>query len=93
MVNNFVALKAAAKMLRHHKTMFKHITILACHRLKLWRTTNHYIALLRFNVATAGRSIDQEQFNRLLDIYYEKRGWDENGLPYNELEAAFSAPC
>jgi len=43
--------------------------------------------------ATAGRSIDQEQFNRLLDIYYQKRGWDENGLPAKELEAAFSESC
>jgi len=43
--------------------------------------------------ATAGKSIDQEQFNRLLDIYYEKRGWDENGLPAKELETAFSEPC
>ena len=43
--------------------------------------------------ATAGKAIDQKQFNRLLDIYYEKRGWDQNGLPAKELEAAFSEPC
>jgi len=43
--------------------------------------------------ATAGKAIDQEQFDRLLDIYYEKRGWDENGLPAKELEAAFSESC
>lgn len=43
--------------------------------------------------ATAGKAIDPEQFNRLLDIYYEKRGWDENGLPAKDLEATFSEPC
>ena len=39
--------------------------------------------------ATAGKAIDQEQFNRLLDLYYQKRGWDKNGLPKKELEASF----
>jgi len=36
----------------------------------------------------AGRSIDQGEFDRLLDIYYEKRGWDSNGVPPAEVEGA-----
>jgi aldehyde:ferredoxin oxidoreductase len=40
--------------------------------------------------ATAGRVIDKGMFNRLLDLYYQKRGWDENGVPDEKLEAAFS---
>ena len=40
--------------------------------------------------ATAGNVIDKEQFDRLLDIYYKRRGWDENGLPDKKLEATFS---
>lgn len=30
---------------------------------------------------TAGKVINQVDFNRLLDLYYKKRGWDENGMP------------
>jgi aldehyde:ferredoxin oxidoreductase len=30
---------------------------------------------------TAGKVIDKEDFERLLDLYYKKRGWDENGMP------------
>jgi aldehyde:ferredoxin oxidoreductase len=30
---------------------------------------------------TAGMKIDVEDFKRLLDLYYKKRGWDENGIP------------
>ena len=40
--------------------------------------------------ATAGRVIDKEQFERLLDLYYKKRGWDENGMPDPKLEESFS---
>jgi aldehyde:ferredoxin oxidoreductase len=42
--------------------------------------------------ATAGKVIDQQTFNRLLDLYYRKRGWDANGLPPAEVEKAFSSP-
>jgi aldehyde:ferredoxin oxidoreductase len=31
--------------------------------------------------ATAGKKIDREEFNRLLDLYYEKRGWNKDGIP------------
>ena len=31
--------------------------------------------------ASAGKVIDEEDFERLLDIYYRKRGWDDNGIP------------
>ncbi len=42
--------------------------------------------------ATAGRVIDKAQFERLLDLYYQKRGWNANGLPDPALEDAFSEP-
>jgi aldehyde:ferredoxin oxidoreductase len=38
---------------------------------------------------TAGKVIDQEDFQRLLDLYYEKRGWDDNGVPSAEVEKRF----
>ena len=41
--------------------------------------------------ATAGKAIDREAFERLLSLYYRKRGWDENGVPRAELAEAFSA--
>ncbi len=28
-----------------------------------------------------GKVIDREDFQRLLSLYYKKRGWDENGIP------------
>jgi len=28
-----------------------------------------------------GKVIDREEFQRLLSLYYKKRGWDENGVP------------
>jgi len=37
----------------------------------------------------AGRVVNQEDFNRLLSLYYQKRGWDENGIPSSKKEAAF----
>ena len=39
---------------------------------------------------TAGKVIDLKDFERLLDLYYKKRGWDESGLPPRELEKRFS---
>lgn len=42
--------------------------------------------------ATAGRVIDKAQFERLLDLYYQKRGWNANGLPDPALEDTFSEP-
>jgi aldehyde:ferredoxin oxidoreductase len=35
---------------------------------------------------TAGRVIDVRDFERLLDLYYQKRGWDKNGIPPAEIE-------
>jgi aldehyde:ferredoxin oxidoreductase len=29
----------------------------------------------------AGRVLDREHYDRLLDLYYQKRGWSEDGLP------------
>jgi aldehyde:ferredoxin oxidoreductase len=38
---------------------------------------------------TAGKVIDRTQFEHLLDLYYQKRGWDANGVPPAGAEAAF----
>ena len=38
----------------------------------------------------AGKTIDQGEFDKLLEIYYAKRGWDENGVPPRALEAKFT---
>jgi len=40
--------------------------------------------------ATAGKVIDRAAFEKLLDLYYKKRGWDEDGIPPTSIEAAFS---
>ena len=37
----------------------------------------------------AGKVIDQEYFQKLLSRYYQKRGWDENGLPPAGVEKKF----
>jgi len=39
---------------------------------------------------TAGKTIDREHFEKLLSLYYAKRGWSEDGLPSPELEVHFS---
>jgi len=31
-----------------------------------------------------GKKLDREQFEKLLQVYYEKRGWDSNGIPTRE---------
>jgi aldehyde:ferredoxin oxidoreductase len=38
----------------------------------------------------AGKVIGQEDFQKLLSLYYQKRGWDENGIPPAELEKKFA---
>jgi len=38
----------------------------------------------------AGKVINQEDFQKLLSLYYKKRGWDENGIPPVEAEKKFS---
>ncbi|MEN8255275.1 MAG: aldehyde ferredoxin oxidoreductase family protein [Verrucomicrobiota bacterium] len=42
--------------------------------------------------ATAGKRIDKEHFNLLLDRYYEKRGWDADGVPPADVEKALGEP-
>ena len=37
----------------------------------------------------AGKVLDEDDFQKLLSLYYDKRGWDEDGVPPEELEAAF----
>ena len=37
-----------------------------------------------------GRVIDREDFQRLLSLYYEKRGWDENGIPPSSVADKFN---
>jgi aldehyde:ferredoxin oxidoreductase len=41
--------------------------------------------------ATAGKVIDQAGFDRLLDLYYRKRGWDAEGNPPAEVERLHNA--
>ena len=38
----------------------------------------------------AGKVIDPEYFQKLLSLYYEKRGWDSNGVPSPEVENKFN---
>ena len=38
----------------------------------------------------AGKVVDREYFQKLLSLYYQKRGWDEKGLPSSELEKTFN---
>ncbi|UCH51435.1 MAG: aldehyde ferredoxin oxidoreductase, partial [Chloroflexota bacterium] len=38
----------------------------------------------------AGKVIDREHFQKLLSLYYQKRGWDKNGIPPAALEANFN---
>ena len=40
---------------------------------------------------TAGMVIDREEFESLLSLYYQKRGWSADGVPPAELEDAFGA--
>ena len=40
----------------------------------------------------AGRAIDPERFDRLLDAYYAARGWDGDGLPTAERCEALGLP-
>jgi len=38
----------------------------------------------------AGKVIEKEDFQKLLSLYYQKRGWNENGIPPAELESKFA---
>ena len=38
----------------------------------------------------AGKHLKREDFNNLLELYYKKRGWDENGVPPKNIEEKFS---
>jgi aldehyde:ferredoxin oxidoreductase len=40
---------------------------------------------------TAGKIIDKQDFERLLDLYYRKRGWDKTGNPPADRENVFNA--
>lgn len=37
----------------------------------------------------AGKTIDRKAFEKILSLYYKKRGWDENGIPSSEIEKKF----
>ena len=37
----------------------------------------------------AGKTLDEHEFERMLSLYYQKRGWDKDGMPPVEIEAAF----
>jgi aldehyde:ferredoxin oxidoreductase len=38
----------------------------------------------------AGKVIGREDFQKLLSLYYQKRGWDENGIPPANVEKKVS---
>jgi aldehyde:ferredoxin oxidoreductase len=38
----------------------------------------------------AGKVVDPEEFEQLLTLYYQKRGWDDNGVPPPEIEQSFT---
>ena len=38
----------------------------------------------------AGKVVDRTDFDRVLSLYYRKRGWDENGVPPASLESKFN---
>lgn len=37
----------------------------------------------------AGKVVDEADFQKMLSLYYQRRGWDDNGVPPVELEKAF----
>lgn len=37
----------------------------------------------------AGKFLDEAEFERMLSLYYERRGWDSDGIPPVEVEARF----
>ncbi len=37
----------------------------------------------------AGKVLDEQEFDRMLSLYYAARGWDENGVPPAEVEQRF----
>ncbi len=39
---------------------------------------------------TAGRVILKDDFDKLLEIYYKRRGWDKNGIPSRDKEKDFN---
>ena len=38
----------------------------------------------------AGKVIDRDYFQGLLSLYYQRRGWDENGIPQDKVENNFT---
>jgi aldehyde:ferredoxin oxidoreductase len=39
----------------------------------------------------AGKVVDRGDFDRVLSLYYKKRGWDENGVPPDAMESKFNS--
>jgi aldehyde:ferredoxin oxidoreductase len=39
----------------------------------------------------AGKVVDRADFERVLSLYYSKRGWDENGVPPASVESKFNS--
>ncbi len=37
----------------------------------------------------AGKVVDKDAFQNLLSLYYRERGWNEEGLPPNDIEKKF----
>ena len=39
----------------------------------------------------AGKVLSREEYEKILDIYYEKRGWDKEGIPSPEIQKKITA--
>jgi len=37
----------------------------------------------------AGKVVDRDEYERILELYYKKRGWDENGAPPDSVREQF----
>jgi len=40
----------------------------------------------------AGKVVDRDTYEEILQIYYKKRGWDESGVPPEAMKQAFNDP-
>ncbi|MGA1841426.1 MAG: aldehyde ferredoxin oxidoreductase family protein [bacterium] len=36
-----------------------------------------------------GKKVEMKEYDKMLDIYYKKRGWDKNGVPSEEVSTIF----
>lgn len=51
--------------------------------IRVMHTYPHPVSLAGPN---AGRVVGRQHFENILSLYYQKRGWDKNGLPPADAE-------